>query len=359
MNEHQNINDDSYPYDPENGEYFLEEPLDSYDIVYSEYVVSNEDAVNEELYSCLPDDQYIRRNWELRPPDVFLDDVWKSFKEQIMHHTRFVFWAPEPEGEEKKPSQLPEANEIEPQEILTRIASHLEELNVVTILPTEYRFWRLRPHESPDFNVKHADLPGHLGTAPIEFATKPNRMSPAGIPMFYGSLDKDTAIEEVRNYAKDTDYLTGGAFRVSGEITVLDFSKLPSGVTVFDPAFGHLRREVIFLNNFVKELSEPIAPDDRELKYVATQVITEFLLKRYLTSEGKRPYGILYKSSLSTGELSAVFDIDNAHCAYKVSAGTKKNIPFLLLDPSTVQTIAPRIKPIFHRIYKLFKALKL
>lgn len=47
----------------------------------------------EEIRGCLTDKTYASRWWIELEPDRAYAQAWESFREQILHRTRFVFWA--------------------------------------------------------------------------------------------------------------------------------------------------------------------------------------------------------------------------------------------------------------------------
>ena len=152
--------------------------------------------------------------------------------------------------------------------------------------------------------------PSRLGTCPRDKAKQANRMSPAGIPMFYGANDALTAVREV-GFLSANQYATWCAFETSQASTVIDFTGLPPVPSMFDPEMGGIRRLLIFLHRFVKQLSDRIRPDFEQIDYVPTQIVTEYLLR--IHGGGGAVDGLLYPSSL-TGEVCAVFDVPNGRC---------------------------------------------
>jgi len=153
-------------------------------------------------------------------------------------------------------------------------------------------FYRARVH-APDIDVGSAK---RLGPPPKNRARFSNRMSPAGISMFYGALDRETAIEEVVDPTRPGEgkHITSGAFHSPGHLTLLDLrgtSELPSR---FDPDAGYLRAPLLFLRDFAEDLAKPVQKDGREhIEYVPTQVLTEYFQRR--------ADGILYRSARKEG----------------------------------------------------------
>ena len=178
---------------------------------------------------------------------------------------------------------------------------------------------------------------GRLGTAPREYAKQSNRMSPAGIPMFYGAADVDTAITEVTVHSNpEHDHVTVGRFSLTRDISVIDFTKLPVVPSLFDSRLGSFRREIAFMHEFVKTLGSPVSTNDEAIEYVPTQVLTEFFLRVFRSTNGREISGIIYPSVARTNGLSFVLDIANDHCLDDVThIGDDLS---LVLDTDSVRT---------------------
>ncbi|UQA95891.1 RES family NAD+ phosphorylase [Streptomyces halobius] len=73
--------------------------------------------------------------------------------------------------------------------ILDRVGELVHEPGLITPLLAGYRICRAQSHKEPTVS----GAASRLDTAPREFAAQANRMSPAGIPMFYGAQDPETA----------------------------------------------------------------------------------------------------------------------------------------------------------------------
>ncbi|MFD0391827.1 RES family NAD+ phosphorylase [Streptomyces nogalater] len=146
-----------------------------------------------------------------------------------------------------------------------------------------------------------------LGTALPEQARQPNRMSPAGIPLFYGADSREAAVQEVTRHASDhISYVTSAAFETTGPFRVVDFTLLDPVPSLFDTDRAHLRRALMFLHEFVKQISA--GADGREhLDYVPTQIVTEYLLRVF---DRQHPVdGLLFASSAAgPGSVCTVLD---------------------------------------------------
>lgn len=103
---------------------------------------------------------------------------------------------------------------------------------------------------------------------------------------------------------------------------------------MFDPERGGERRPLLFLHQFVKQLSKPARAQFEDIDYVPTQVMTEYLLRIFRKGEVD---GILNPSALM-GDVSAVLSVSNEQCVEQ-AAGWKDATELRLgLVPGSVST---------------------
>ena len=102
-----------------------------------------------------------------------------------------------------------------------------------------------------------------------------NRMSPPGVPVFYASFDRETALSEISQKGREAcAYIS--EFHFLKEITVIDLTlsigkSLPSFFDI-DKTEREKRSDLIFIQDLSAKLSEPIDKDGREhTDYVPTQ----------------------------------------------------------------------------------------
>ncbi|WP_436774883.1 RES domain-containing protein [Yinghuangia sp. YIM S09857] len=248
--------------------------------------------------------------------DAALMASWQSFCHIIRHRIRHVFW------------KLPEAadrtglgrGEIPPADILREIGGIIASLDLIRTIAPDRELWRARWHH-PDERV---DTAAALGTLPEGLSTRSNRMSPAGIPMFYGATGADTARAEAVASAVPDAALTVGAFRVSRPATIVDFTELPPVPSPLDAASGHLSQCVAFLRDFVGDLAREARPDFAEIDYVPTQVVTEFLLHAW--DYGVPVDGIAYRSTQHEGRC-VVLDVKSEQCVDPVKPTGPDAVP--------------------------------
>lgn len=126
-------------------------------------------------------------------------------------------------------------------------------------------------------------------------------MSATGISMFYGALDDNTPIQEIRNYTPDS-IIDMGEFALKRDLLVIDLFKIPKYLSFWMPKYF---REYKFLKNFHMEITKPIDKNPA-IEYVPTQIFTVYI--RFMNNY--HIDGIIYRSSL-TGGRNVVLFYDN------------------------------------------------
>jgi hypothetical protein len=295
--------------------------IDSYDLIMEEIEElqdTNEKVLEDIIYSL--DQEWCQRDPYGLPREEALFLSWTKFAEQVKHHTRYIFSKLEEEEE-----SLHDLDIIPVSKMLDRLSdelSKLEEENLLSTIKAGLKIFRTRIHDKS----KHLANAKEMGTVPVEHAKYSNRMSPAGIPMFYGTLDPETAFEET---VDDSDIGVGqtasiGTFQVVKQMEVLDLTKPHEFPSIFDTNRGYFRSSLIFLRNFAEEISKPIKKDGAEhIEYVPTQMFTEYIRHIYKDESGNRIDGILYPSSKHKGGVCCVLFIQNEHCCDKGNVSDK------------------------------------
>lgn len=275
---------------------------------------------------------WVERDFVAPRYDEALRDGWNALRTQVMHHTRFVFWLVAPRMDADA-----HPTEVTAGQILDVIGSTLPQVGIVRELPAGHRLWRARAHATREVAWGPADL----GTATPDKAKQPNRMSPAGIPLFYGADDPDTAVREIAGHAEsDRNWVTYAQFETSRPCRIVDFTRLPDVPSPFDVQRRHLRRSLIFLHDFVQSLSAD--HDGQEhLEYVPTQVVTEYLLRAYQPEEPV--VGLAFFSAargVAKGTVCTVLDVANSRCVASTGSSEGSGELQLVLVPGTLNTAA-------------------
>jgi hypothetical protein len=245
-----------------------------------------------------PDEEWCEANpYNLTHEEALLAG-WQSFSEQVRHVTRYLFFRDDPA-----------VDEIGPGEILRHIHQLVDELGLVCTLERNRPVYRARHTWTLEERFTNAKT---LGPPTPELAIGASRMSSAGIPVFYGALDLETARAETLAHAaagaaRTEVRVCWGTFRTITPFRLIDLTSLPPVPGFFSP--DRDKREPIgFLRSFVEDVARPIPPDGREhSEYAPTQVVAEYLRHVYRSPDGLRTDGILYPSSRTGGSACVLF----------------------------------------------------
>ena len=264
---------------------------------------------NEELIEDITSHIGDTREWCDRDPYTLspwqgLSSGWNEFCRLVKHRTRFMFF-PAYEDEHE-----PEA--VAPGQILGKIGELIQSSSMVRTLTAGTRLYRARIHAQGATYTTVDQLAPPPGNVPFT-----NRMNPAGIPMFYGALDRDTAIAEVRSAVPTAASI--GEFELLHEIRAVDLTALPPMRGIFAEGTRQAKAAIAFLHQFVEDATLPIERDGREhIEYVPTQIVTEYFRHRFLYEHapGQRSqvFGIVYPSARSEDGVNAVLFLDRLNC---------------------------------------------
>lgn len=233
-----------------------------YNIAQGAFAEKVEDAVLAAISEAIVDGEVGTMFTRMDTDDLSL--AWDEFEEIARHVSRSLFLS--------STSRAP----------LGRVASFLNQLleyvdgdlNLVRTLPAGTPFYRGRLVEDIDASTKRSAR--DLGPAPARLAAA-NRMSPAGVPLFYGSADAATAVAEIASHSVKP-FTVVGRFRALRELVVLDLTGAASQPSPFDTAHRREARMLSYFQEFVRNITRPVIPDDRvHVDYAPTQVLTEFL----------------------------------------------------------------------------------
>lgn len=275
---------------------------DSWDVV-ANYDIGSE-HVEEELADVLMDKMWVKRDFYYGTESDHLAFGWENFKDFVKHRSRYFFLQESSEDRaDISPSDLLEA-------IAGMVSSRLGGYDLVVTIEQGETLVRVRLDDDAHSTA------AEIGPPPLQYASQSNRMSPAGIPMFYGAFDSETAIAETFDPDMGTDkILSVGTFEVLRPLRVLNLVELPAIPSVFDEQMRGLIHSLRFLNGFARSIAAPIARDGYEhIEYVPTQVVTEYFRRAFKTGDGEALDGIIYRSSRTGCERALVLFCENQHC---------------------------------------------
>lgn len=295
---------------------FLESTTDTWDLLdaYDDCFESEvSHLVIAELRNCLEMKAWVDRIDPDHDPAALLTNAWSSFCDAIKHSTRYVFWHAASSAAVNSSKLDPW--EVSPVDALREVGDLIEELGLFKVYPSGEKFYRARTYDSPENEPKGASK---LGTSPVIYSVQGNRMSPAGIPMFYGGESSELVLDEVSVRTADR-YAAVGAFENTQPFRVVDLTSIPPRPSIFDEGRRDNIWRVAFLRDFIAKISQPIGSGRDQVDYVPTQVMTEYLLRIHW-GQGDVS-GIRYPSATDAAGKCVVIDVPNEDC---LEAGAEK-----------------------------------
>ena len=231
---------------------------------------------------------------------------WQLFTETVKHDARFLFVLVEEPDEEDEPGYRLQLGGA----MLRELGDLINRFGLVIDLPEGETLHRVRPHK-PDDDPTSAKC---LGTPPPEKASQ-SRMSPAGIPMFYGATDLPTAYAET--VTKNTRAAKAVTFTTSRAARIVDLHRLPDVPSLFDLSDEAVRDRASlgFLAGFRRDVSRPIERGDLiHIEYVPTQVVGEYLRHLFRDTHDNPVDGIAWESAQHEGGRNVVLFVRNEQC---------------------------------------------
>ena len=301
-----------------------------YDVAGGAFTPAYSDDILE-LINYAMGDETVWTSWFTDGDMDELDYAWDQFAGIAMHQSRMVVGLGSPTD---PPARLGN--------FLGSTLLYAEaELGLVKPMPVGTPLYRGRLCEDAGSLRRHSD---DLGPAPLGKAAA-NRMSPAGVALFYASADPQTAIAEIAGHGVEPLAVIG-KFTNTRELRILDLTATPSPISPFCVDLRQPARMARFLSSFINYITAPVIPDGRQhVEYAPTQLLTEYL--RWVPQP--KLDGIALPSA-QTGERTYVLFFDRSDCATvgdpaaHYGAGfTRLDIgadasPTLVLDPEGVIT---------------------
>lgn len=237
--------------------------------------------------------------------EMFLS--WEMFAERVMTRSRYFFYS-------SKRAASHWENDCSV--VLNYVGDIITRLDLFRIINAKDFLYRVRIVNPKEKLITAREL----GAPPVEYATLPNRMSPAGISMFYGAFDTKTAIAETYEKSEKDKVAVCGRFQPTKDLLLIDLSRqeIPS---IFDEENRNLRSKLSFLFDFINDFTKSI---DRKasphVDYVPTQIVTEYLRDQFAASDGISVDGIIYPSSKSVGKSAVVIFANSDQCCNESGA---------------------------------------
>lgn len=255
------------------------------ELLYELDLTTNDEQLNKDIEDCFIFDEWIQHHPYMMTKGQELSFMWKMFERMVKHEQRFTFFKrPDFTGE-----KLSGDNSL--MDILTELGVNISKHSLCKEIDIATELHRCRYIDT----IEVVDTFDKI-TSPPDNKSKQSRMSPAGISMFYGAFDRNTAVLE-----SSSDGITTsgshvvGKFKTKTKLKILDLVDLPQLSFWMPPDW----QVIEFLRSFRKEITKPILRDDRiHIEYVPSQVFTEYLRYIYRSANGEKIDGIIYESSL-------------------------------------------------------------
>lgn len=277
----------------------------------------------EELVDFLSDEMWCDIDPYGDDESFILRHTWEYFVELIKTKRRYFFW--KTDNDEESTDYASNTHLI-----LEDIAQNIIDLNLIASLERATVIYRGRRGNLTPSCEK-------LGPPPSEKAQQ-NRMSPAGISMFYGAFDQETIIAEILD-ENLFEPVTIGSFKTTQDFSVIDFTKLPQFISIFDKEDRGFREKLMFMKSFLRDFVSPIEKDGREhVDSVPTQIVTEFIRDFFLSYNVQ---GILYPSSKNNKKCCVLF-FDCSNCTQ--DAQDDRSQIYLSLESADTIVALPEFK---------------
>jgi len=313
---------------------YLGTTYDSYDIIHEHSPfceISENDRVLTAISESLSDELWCDKSpYSTIGFDAYISS-WDQFCTAVKHHTRFFFTRRNPRD---KDSDLTPVSKM-----LDELSSHLEREELIEVVPQTATFVRIRVHKREDRCQDWRSL----GSPPAAVAPS-NRMSPAGISMFYCSENLETAKAESISTLRDRDSsaLTAASWSPSRPLLLLNLCAIRKTPSFWFSSRSE-RDRVLFLKAFTDSISQPVIHDGREhIDYVPSQIVTEYFRLVYRTDEGKQLDGIIFPSARVRKGNNFVIFASSDDLTPSSEREFDNTPPILVLDASSIKRLRRR-----------------
>lgn len=267
----------------------------------------------------------------------YLDDgrsmKWSSFRQEIISRRRFF-------------SSHAKITLSELFDGLHLLRDNRNEPAIRTLEPGSLTLFRGRKANSPAERRRINKSPARELGPPPEKLRGAGRMNPSGIPVFYGALDIETSLAELRPAVGET--VIAAEFDLLQPIVVLDTTKFespPKPLNMFAKTFNERLSLWGFMAEFMTEISLPCLPNDEHLDYIPTQVVAEYLVHEHVVKvEGEERHidGLIFRSAQNPDGKNVVLFGSAGLVEHDLSESDERNwksekrIPSLSLRPNSI-----------------------
>lgn len=274
---------------------------------YLKLEIDNSD-LKRDLLQVLPDKDWAVSQDKTKSQGQEMYAEWETFKEIVMHKSRYSFFF--------RDEYKYEDYSLNIAETLKKIMKLVDKYGLVKTLKSEVELFRCRQHEQVLTNQDASNI----AAPPKQYTSFSNRMSPAGISMFYAAFEPRTAFKETIELEDNSKpYFSLASFRVKDQIDIIDFTYLPELPSKLDSKRTKDVESVTFLRKFIQDLSQPVERDGKDhIEYIPTQIITEYIRFFFSKSRKLKVGGIIYSSTRHEGKKACVLFMDSKDCLEKL-----------------------------------------
>ena len=213
---------------------------------------------------------------------------WESFRNELMYRERFFPQSAEP--------------------VLAEIFGDLGALTTydgtpvireVTPPDQDFSIWRARTAQSDEELTNILESPDQQLGSPPSSSAEVGRMNAKGVSVFYGAMDPDTCVAEVRPPVGS--HVVLGRFQLLRQVKLLDLgalSKVFADASYFEPDYAVKKGRAAFIRYLVSEISRTVMPRDIDREYLPTQFVASYLAHRATPNLD----GIIFPSSQTAGD---------------------------------------------------------
>ncbi|QJY35191.1 RES family NAD+ phosphorylase [Vibrio europaeus] len=254
-------------------------------------IISSTVMVPEELTNTILGEVSSTKFYRLTESIQEFKEQWGAFKRHLIEENRF----------------FPNNSLYGKIFITSGMSQDGESIEATTFLNTVSSLTKRRPRGSIFYRARISDkgLDSSLMGSPPQHLATAGRANPAGIPYLYLADTESTCFREVRPSNGATIYLSEVESISDMHLVDLTNPKQKVPLLKFDEEEIELTLKCLnLLEQFSKELSEPVLPEKSHLEYIPTQFICEFL--RTIGSYD----GLIFNSSYGAGKNVVLFAED-------------------------------------------------
>jgi hypothetical protein len=317
--EYGDVNSEMISYDNEEDEYTCD-TFTTEELLRDQIGLKAREEILKDLEAELPDLTWCKKRFGSGDLAFALEMGWSAFVEIVKDDAGAL--STEATAEEPAPDEFPAPEAfgvpydpdegVPPERILEALGGIVVRSNLIRTVNAGTFVFRARVHPSNERPTTAAEL----GPPPAERASQSNRMSRAGVVMFYGATDAETAILETfqpNRIGAAEKVVSVARFRMNRPLKVLDLTNLPQPPSFFGDF--ELHHGISFLSQFERDFTRPVARDGMEhVEYVPTQIVTEYFRHKFRMEANKTLDGIIYRSSREGGTVACVLFFDSSDC---------------------------------------------